>query len=630
MVKKIYFNWQISYVQIIVLFFSSFFPVTVFSQGISLNGIIHSNDGKVVKNATISLKEPFNFHTSSDSLGKFSFGQSLPDGDYHLLISISDKQLYDTTFTLEDDNKIYLNLVLTNFTNQQLNEVVITTNQKGYVSLQASEALRLNTPLLEVPQNIAVINARTFKDLGALSTDEILRTGSGVLPSIASGQDIILMIRGQTSHDNLFRNGIGLNYYSNQNPDVAMIDRIEFVKGPAGFMAGNADPSGFVNIVTKQPTHERVLDLNIGGGSWDMLRTAIDICGEVKKGSAFTYRLNAGIQNQNQFYQFGYFKKYFVAGVLKYEMNKNTNISLEYNFAHGHSLNDPQYVPTVNGKFFVIPDNFNVSDPNSKGISSYDHYFKLNLNHKFNDSWSVSAYIGSMLGSWNSNGLYLATSQVPDVVSNDTIYRNKYNDNYKNSLVTAMACLKGKFNTGIHIQHNILASIDYGWTTAKDLYFASDSLTAMYYPAPQYYLPIGELEHFEGTLYGYESRSRYYALYLQDHIKIYNKLIFTFATRYTISGAQTGYTFPIPSGYQTTNKLTPRFGLTYLFNNKVSAYIVNDQAFLPQVGKTFSGETLLPLTGNNKEVGVKSNWFNKKLVANISAYHTVKDRKSVV
>ena len=36
--------------------------------------------------------------------------------------------------------------------------------------------------------------------------------------------------------------------------DMSMVERIEFVKGPAGFMLANGDPSGFYNVVTKKPS----------------------------------------------------------------------------------------------------------------------------------------------------------------------------------------------------------------------------------------------------------------------------------------------------------------------------------------------------------------------------------------
>ena len=35
---------------------------------------------------------------------------------------------------------------------------------------------------------------------------------------------------------------------------MSFVDHIEFVKGPAGFMLANGDPSGLYNLVTKKPT----------------------------------------------------------------------------------------------------------------------------------------------------------------------------------------------------------------------------------------------------------------------------------------------------------------------------------------------------------------------------------------
>lgn len=52
-----------------------------------------------------------------------------------------------------------------------------------------------------------------------------------------------------------FRNGMNVKMpWGTLAEDMSMVERIEFVKGPAGFMMGNGDPSGFYNVVTKKPT----------------------------------------------------------------------------------------------------------------------------------------------------------------------------------------------------------------------------------------------------------------------------------------------------------------------------------------------------------------------------------------
>ena len=64
---------------------------------------------------------------------------------------------------------------------------------------------------------------------------EAIRNVSGVTKYYGALNDYSLIIRGTDATYSVFRNGVG-GYWWNQQEDVAMLEKIEFVKGPAGFM----------------------------------------------------------------------------------------------------------------------------------------------------------------------------------------------------------------------------------------------------------------------------------------------------------------------------------------------------------------------------------------------------------
>ena len=72
-------------------------------------------------------------------------------------------------------------------------------------------------------------------------------------------------------------------------------------------------------------------------------------------------------------------------------------------------------------------------------------------------------------------------------------------------------------------------------------------------------------------------------------------------------------------------EFTPRFGLTWLFSEDISAYALYDQSFYPQTGKNIQPIPFKPLTGYNMETGMKGYFFNKKLSLGLSAFHIVKN-----
>jgi iron complex outermembrane receptor protein len=133
---------------------------------------------------------------------------------------------------------------------EQLREVVIQSQRKRYKADEVSSSLRLITPLQKVPQNIQVITSKVLDDQQVISlADGVIRNVSGATK--LEHWDMYTRINMRGARASEFRNG--MNVTSNWGPlsaDMSIVDRIEFVKGPAGFMMSNGDPSGIFNIVT--------------------------------------------------------------------------------------------------------------------------------------------------------------------------------------------------------------------------------------------------------------------------------------------------------------------------------------------------------------------------------------------
>ena len=79
-----------------------------------------------------------------------------------------------------------------------------------------------------------------------------------------------------------FRNGMNVSTaWGPFTEDMSMVERIEFVKGPAGFMLANGDPSGFYNVVTKKPSGRNKGEVGISLGSFDLYRATADLDGKL-------------------------------------------------------------------------------------------------------------------------------------------------------------------------------------------------------------------------------------------------------------------------------------------------------------------------------------------------------------
>ena len=111
-------------------------------------------------------------------------------------------------------------------------------------------------------------------------------------------------------------------------------------------------------------------------------------------------------------------------------------------------------------------------------------------------------------------------------------------------------------------------------------------------------------------------------MYVQDEIHLLkDKLRLTLAGRITSTGDEDPY-----SGKANTEKFTPRIGLSYSLNPHTSIYAVLDESFVPQAGATFAGDKFDPITGTNKEIGLKREWFDGRWTASVAAYRITKNK----
>jgi iron complex outermembrane receptor protein len=605
--------------------FSLFFLLTTLSaqqKTGAIKGIITTADGKPALLVCIKIKENRKTTVTNDN-GEFEIN-GLADGNYQLTATLVGQETQKKAVTIEQGKTTEINLQLKT-SEEQLQEVVVNSNKK-YVAEKVSSSLRLNADLIEIPQNIMVTTRQTILDFGALNKNDMIRSVSGITKTYGNDLDSSLLIRGTDATYGTYRNGVGGPIWWNAQEDAAMIERIEFVKGPAGFMLANSEPGGLVNTVTKQPTHNRINEVSFGLGSFNMMRASLDLGGELSKNEKLTYRLNTGYQKNAQFYKLGDFSRVFIAPVLKYDFDENTSLTVEHNYVKAVTANNELQHITINKKFFALPIDMATNDPNIGTFTGADVYTRAHLQHKINENWKLNAQTAYMTTDWDGMSLYVNKLSP----TKDTIYRTSSMSDWFGKLFNTQVFLDGKFNTGKKFEHKVLIGLDYGngsegstyggdWSNAERLKLAINN--------PTYYVSKDSLRLLPKDNTGsWITTNKWQAIYLQDHLKIGQKFIVTVAGRFTQLITGQDYNSADDPEYEITdNKFTPRFGLTFLATDKLSFFGIYDESFLPQRGAVFGAGRLDPLTGSNTEFGVKGLFFNKQLVMNASFYNIKKN-----
>jgi iron complex outermembrane receptor protein len=438
--------------------------------------------------------------------------------------------------------------------------------------------------------------------------------------------DIYTRINARGGRLAAFRNGI--NITSSWGPlteDMSFVDHVEFVKGPAGFMMSNGEPSGIYNVVTKKPTGIKKGEATITYGSFDLMRATLDLDGKLDKPGKVLYRLNLMGQTKNSFRDYEFNDRYSIAPVISYQLDDKTLLTAEYTFQHV-TMSDigSAYVFATEG-YAVYPRNFSMSNPGIDPSKVDEHSAFLNLRHQLSDNWKFTAQVAHFNFKQRSSDIWPAAvlpagKVIRDIYIFDGNIRNTY----------GQAFVNGDVNTG-RIHHRILAGVDigskealYDWSQVHRL----DSANGGEFDAlnPNYGPPVNGFPNFDHTSsLTQRAVSRvnqsYTGLYFQDELGFFdNKLRLTLAGRYTYVKDEDGTSIE-------ERRFTPRAGISYSLDRNTSVYALYDQSFVPQTGRLRSGNPPKPITGNNIEFGVKRQWFDGKLSTTAAVYRIIKNNE---
>ena len=527
---------------------------------------------------------------------------------------------------------------------EDLDEVVITKNK--YKQDKPSLSLRLQTPVLEIPQNVQIVSGQTLKDQQITSmSDGVIRNVSGAV-RLEHWGDLYTNITMRGSQIQAFRNGFNVvsSFWGPLTEDMSFVDHIEFVKGPAGFMLSSGDPSGLYNVVTKKPTGITKGEVSVLGGSYDFYRVSLDLDGKLDKKGKLLYRFNGAAQKKRSHRPFEHNDRYVIAPVISYQFDDKTKITAEYNFQYANMTEVGSYYvfgPASDG-YATLPVGFTMTQPGMPDTNIQDHSGYLMFEHKFDDNWKLTAqtsyfkYIQQGYSSWpgvvgpgdvdrDFDGVSEGTLAKGEIIRNVGIWDAESN------MYLGQVFVNGKFNTG-SVSHKILGGVDLGskdymadWGQSHDLDTVDDPFNVY---APNYGTPSNGLPMFDHKTplsvraknAGGLMSTDYAAGYVQDELGFFqNKLRLTLAARYTwISQASWGGA-PIADSH-----ITPRVGVSYSITNDFAVYGLYDQAFIPQSGVIKNGDKVKPLTGNNMEIGIKKDWFDGSWSTTLAVYNILK------
>ena len=505
--------------------------------------------------------------------------------------------------------------------NEEAIQLVVTGEEAGaeYFVPDASSILRTDTPIRDTPSSVQVIPQQVIEDQNATNVREIVRNAAGINFANAQGnRSEQFILRGFAAEQ--FRYGFRDDGDSSATErELANIDRVEVLRGPASILFGRAEPSGIINFVTKQPLREPFYKAEFTAGSFDFYRPTLDISGPLTEDRSLAYRLNAAYENAGSFRDGVETERFFVAPTLSWQTSDDTELSFEYSYLKDTRPIDRGLVVLSDDEVADIPFSTYLGDPDIRE-NFEEHSAELRLDHRFTSNLSLRSRLR-----------YTASTEAPaesgaggfsEIFGSSEDDRNFPTAEFRldqfRRTFTFQNDLIGEFSTG-SVEHTVLFGLEYATafrsaraerrsTGVIDIFNASAFNRSTDEPF--------ELRRDQ------EERDNTFGIYLQDQIAILDNLQMVIGGRFDFFNSETENLIDGEISETEAEAFSPRLGIVYQPVEPVSLYASYTHSFTPVGGADVDGEPFDPERGTGFEVGVKADIIPDRLFSTLALYNT--------
>ena len=504
----------------------------------------------------------------------------------------------------------------------------VTGQEEGYAVPDASTATRTDAPLRDIPQSIQVIPRQILEDRQVLGIEEALENVGGVLfLGNNDGRGLDFSIRGFGSFAGggspVLRDGFRLFGSDFAKPEVANLERIEVLKGPASVLYGEVDPGGLINLVSKQPLPDPYYNFQLQGGTRNFFNPSIDFSGPLTEDGSVLYRLNTLYRREDSFRNFNSsFDRFFIGPTIAWFPNERTDITFSLEYISDNNPADFGTVAFGEGIADILPER-TLGNPEDRIDQRYLNV-GYNFEHRFSDNWKLRNQFRHISDRFDYSVLALPISLNESTGILTRLFSTQSNDIDVNTMYTN---IQGEFNTG-SIRHNLSFGVD--------LSRADNVLTSRFAIDPSFFtfLDIFNPDYSADTIPNAEdipisagstsTVTNRVGIYLQDRIELLDNLILLVGARYdTVEQDTTNLVTDITTR-QYDDAVTPRVGLVYQPIEEISLYGNYAQSFNPNTATDANGNSLEPETGDGFEVGIKAELIDDRLFATLAYFDITK------
>lgn len=497
---------------------------------------------------------------------------------------------------------------------------------KDYVATRSTTATKGDIPLIETPQSISVITREEMDARAVTTVSEALRFTPGVISEgygyDSRGFDWFFMRGFDALLTSDYRDG--LRQFNNGNfgffrTESQGLERVEVVRGPASVTYGQGDAGGIINRVSKLPTAQPVREIMFQYGNFDFKRVSVDYGGALMDGNLLYRIVGTGLDTDTQDKYPGQKRvensRLYIAPSLTW-LSGNTSYTVMGEVL-GNRTDGASFAYTEPGnrlsRLLVGEPRFNKFNQDQWSVGhKFEHRFnadwmlRQNLRHAATraDNFRVQDYgafdPADPLNPFPSNPVYLLREA------------NIFHESVRQTAIDTQ--LHGKFNFGL-TDHTVMLGVDWLRARTGSRVLGDAALSSLYgipVGVPVWDLEIANPQYGQqmvdrpmDTLADTNQKLDQVGVYLQDHVKIAERLILTLSGRHDWVMLDTTEQVSGVSERKNNSAFTGRGGLTYLLGWGLAPYFSYSQSFLPQGGVGADGRAFDPSRGEQFEFGLK-------------------------
>ena len=502
--------------------------------------------------------------------------------------------------------------------NADADQETATGPVEGYNARRSATGSKIDVAIIEVPQTINVVTADKIEAIGATRVTEALSYTAGV--NTAPWGDLPqydwLYIRGFDAYaPGFYQDGLQIRNSGNwglwQTESYGM-ERIEILKGPSSVLYGQNGPGGVVNLVSKMPTPFSQNELQIKLGNNSLKQLAVDMSGPIDDDSEYLYRVTGLTKKSDLSTDPLENDRDYLALSMTWQpssQGKITFYSQYYDIESGAAWHayptTGTILPNPNGQ---IPFSTLIGEPDFNRYNQEQWVVGYKGEYHFNDNWQIKQHAryaefdvdyGIIWGKWAQKN----ADNPNDPENFRYLARTPLSSKEKVSGATIDTHLIGQFSHG-NVEHTLLIGADYQDTEIEVRARYGGVLADLDIFNPTYGSSVIQPEpNIKGV-----SKLEQFGIYIQDQIKINEKIIISLAGRWdeaklkneTLEGQVD------PTSVRTDREFSARAGVVYLADNGLAPYFSYSESFAPTTNvDPATARPFSPETGKQYETGVR-------------------------